>query len=352
MNSATFRKPIPFVKSLEKWKTVLKADSLGWLLEAENPSVRYFALTDLLKKSGTDPTVRQARDAIMKTRVVPKILAKQRSGGYWESPENFYIKTKYKGTVWQLIILAELGADGKDERIKRACEFVLNDSQDPESGGFAYFSRSGGGGDHNKVLPCLTGNMVWSLIRLGYFEDPRVQRGINWITKYQRFDDGTEAAPKGWPYDKRERCWGRHTCHMGVVKALKALAEIPAEKRTSSAKNTIEKGAEHILRHRIYKRSHDLNQTSKPEWLQFGFPLMWKTDALEILGILTRLGYKDLRMQEAIDLAISKQDSQGRWKLENTFNGRFQVSIEQRGKPSKWITLKALTALQGFYSET
>jgi hypothetical protein len=351
MNPATIRKTIPLVKSLGKWTTVLKADPLGWLLEADNPSVRYFTLTNLLKKPETDQSIRQAKDAVMKTGAVPKILAKQRSGGYWESPENFYIKTKYKGTVWQFIILAELGADGNDERVKRTCEFILNNSQDRESGGFSYFSASGGGGDHNKVLPCLTGNMVWSLIRLGYLEDPRVQHGINWITKYQRFDDGIDEAAKGWPYDKREKCWGRHTCHMGVAKALKALAETPAEKRTSPVKNTIEKGAEHILKHHIYKRSHDLNRMSKPEWLQFGFPLMWNTDALEILGILTKLGYKDPRMQEAIDLVISKQDCQGRWKLENTFKGRFQVSIEQKGKPSKWITLKALTALERFHSQ-
>jgi hypothetical protein len=77
---------------------------------------------------------------------------------------------------------------------------------------------------------------------------------------------------------------------------------------------------------------------------------MWKTDALEILEILARLGYKDERMKDAVDLVLSKQDSQGRWKLENTFNGRMQVNIEEKDKPSKWITLNALKALKAFYS--
>jgi hypothetical protein len=54
-------------------------------------------------------------------------------------------------------------------------------------------------------------------------------------------------------------------------------------------------------------------------------------------------------MQEAVDLVVSKQDSQGRWKMENTFNDRFHVSIEQKGKSSKWITLKALEVLKEFY---
>ena len=77
---------------------------------------------------------------------------------------------------------------------------------------------------------------------------------------------------------------------------------------------------------------------------------MWNTDVLEILGILTKLGYKDERMQETVDLVISKQDSQGRWKLDDTYNRRFLVNIEQKGKSSKWLTLNALRMLKRFYS--
>jgi hypothetical protein len=76
---------------------------------------------------------------------------------------------------------------------------------------------------------------------------------------------------------------------------------------------------------------------------------MYQTDVLEILGILTSLGCKDERMQEAVDLVLSKQDDKGMWKLENTFNGRFQTSIEQKGDSSKWVTLNALKALKNFY---
>jgi hypothetical protein len=54
-------------------------------------------------------------------------------------------------------------------------------------------------------------------------------------------------------------------------------------------------------------------------------------------------------MQEAVDLAVSKQDQTGRWRLERSFNGRFQVNIEQEGKPSKWTTLNALRVLKQFY---
>jgi hypothetical protein len=328
-------------------KFELNMTAVNWLLEEENPSVRYFTLTELLGKPSVDDDVKKAKKEIMNTGAVPKILSTQNSDGSWEKPAAFYT-AKYKGTVWQLIILAELGADNSDTRIQKACEFILQNSQHNESRGFSMAkAEKTGGGRQSGVIPCLTGNMVWSLIRLGYLDDYRVKAGIDWITTYQRFDDGN-GSPKGWPYDRYEMCWGKHVCHMGAAKALKALAEIPQEKRDSKTQAAIKNGVEYFLKHHIYKRSHNLNKVSKPGWLKFGFPLMYQDDALEVLGILTKLGCRDDRMQEAVNLVVSKQDSSGKWNLENTFNGRFQVDIERQGQASKWITLKAQTALKNF----
>ncbi len=324
----------------------LDRDAVTWLLEGDDPSVRFFTLTELLGSSPDSPDAVAARRAIMTAGAVPAILAAQGDDGHWEGPERFY-SAKYRGTVWQLIILAELGADGRDERVRRACEAILRDSQDPESGGFSVNRhRKAGGGLHGSVVPCLTGNMVWSLIRLGLLDDPRVQAGVEWITAYQRFDDGDGEAPGGWPYDAWEMCWGRHTCHMGVVKALKALAEIPPQRRSAAVRRTLEQGSEFMLAHHVHKRSHDLTRDSKPGWKRFGFPLMYQTDVLEILGILAKLGLAgDERAREARELVAARRDAQGRWKLGSTFNGRFVVDIEAKGQPSRWVTLRALRVL-------
>ncbi len=231
--------------------------------------------------------------------------------------------------------------------MRAACEAILRDAQDPDSGGFSTDrSKKAGGGLHSMVIPCLTGNLVFALVRLGMLDDPRVQRGLDWITTYQRFDDAEGDAPTGWPYDKLEMCWGRHTCSMGAAKALKALAEVPPERRTPAMQATISAGAEFFLRHHVHRRSHDLTRDSKPGWRRFGFPLMYQTDALEILLVLTRLGYRDERMREALDLVASRADAQGRWTLQQTFNDRFVVPIETKGEPSRWVTLRALEVLR------
>ena len=330
------------------WMSVLKADPIPWLLEDDNPGVRHMTLTSILDRPETDPEVKKARAAIIRKGIVPKILSKQKAGGYWETPDRFYT-AKYKGTSWQLIILAELGADSTNPRVRKACEFILSASQDPQSGGFSF--RSGvkkAGGLPSGVVPCLTGNMVWSLIKLGFLDDPRVAKGIDWIVKFQRFDDGIARAPQdpcsaSWPM-----CFGKHSCHMGVVKALKALSAIPPARRSPAVTETIEQAVEYLLIHHIHKKSHDLDKVSRPGWLKPWFPRMYQTDILEILDILTALGCRDSRMAEALDKLISKQGSDGTWKLESTFNGRYQTNIERKGAPSKWVTAHALVVLKRF----
>lgn len=330
------------------WESYLNDNPIDWLLEENNPSVRYYTLTELLDKSSNNSEVKKARKDIMKMGVVPKILSKQDKMGYWGSPENFYIRAKYKGTSWQAIILAELGADGKDKRISKMCEFLFKNSQDPLSGGFAYLANDEGFGDHEKVLPCLTANLVWVFIRFGYLGDERLQKAIEWIINYQRFDDESGKAPDKWPYKRWKICYSERTCHSIIVKSLKAFGEIPKNQRTHEIEDYITKAAEHMLNHHIYKRNYPSTK-GRFKWLDFGFPLLWSVDTLEVLGLLSKLGYNDDRMMEAMDIMISKQNDEGKWILENTFNGRVQTAIERKGKTSKWITLNALKVLKNFY---
>ena len=330
---------------------MLKADPTYWLLEKENPSVRYFTLRDILDKPEHNLEVQQAKHEIMQHGIVPDILRKQQEPMYLKTYPKFYTD-KYKGLVWQLIVLAEMGAKTNSQIIEQ-CEYLLNNSQETEDGGFAMnIAAKKGGGRITEVIPCLTGNMVWSLIHFGYLDDPRLQKAIHWITRFMRLNDGVENNPQIPPYDRYEICWGKHTCFMGVVKALKGLSVIPQEKRTNEVNDTINRIVEFLLIHHIFKRSHDLSKTSKPGWLKFSFPLMYQTDVLEILDILTELGINDRRMDEAIGIIIAKQDDMGRWKTENTSNtDRLLIPLEQKGEQSKWITFRAIRVLKRYNAD-
>jgi len=51
-------------------------------------------------------------------------------------------------------------------------------------------------------------------------------------------------------------------------------------------------------------------------------------------------------MDEAIELVLSKQGENGRWRQENHFAGRFVTTVETNGRDSKWVTLNAVRALR------
>jgi len=328
---------------MERRSSGVSRDITDWLLEEDNPSVRYLTLRDLLGRGEDGAEVREARCRIMTEGLVPKVLAKQEPGGHWGKPEHFYQNSKYKGTVWNLILLAELCADPADERIRNACEFVLRWSQHRPSGGFSYKGTDKNGGNRS-VFSCLTANMLFALVRLGHGGDERVVKGFDWIAQHQRFDLGPYPN-KEWPY-QYDLCWRNHTCRSGAVKVLKAIAEVPEGERTPGMIRKAEEGAEFLLAQRILYRPPELKKISRKNWLEFGFPLMWNTDLVEILGTLGRLGVRDERMNEAIDIVISKRGENGRWKQENHFPGRFITTIETNGRDSKWVTLNALRTLK------
>jgi hypothetical protein len=52
-------------------------------------------------------------------------------------------------------------------------------------------------------------------------------------------------------------------------------------------------------------------------------------------------------LEAALKWLIDKQDDNGRWKLQNSLTGKMWTDIEPKGKPSKWVTLRALRALKG-----
>lgn len=315
---------------------------IDWLLSSSDPSVRLAALREFGGSSDREPDIQRALQDTMKTGPIPKILAKQHPGGFWGNEEEFY-NYKYKGTVWNVILLAQLGADGSDERVRSAVEFLLKWSQH-ESGGFGYQGSAVSGTDCS-ILPCLHGNLVWSMLRFGMKDDVRVSAGIDWIAKYQRFDDNERPAPKGWPYSRKE-CWGKHTCHLGVIKDLKAISAVPSNDRSAALNEVALAGAEHLLKHHLYKRSHDLSEIAKPAWTKLGFPLFWDTDALEMLEVLADLGYRDERMDDAAELVLSKRLPDGKWVNERSYSGRLLTNIERQGAPSQWVTLKAMSVLR------
>ena len=333
------------------WKAMLKNDPRPWLLADDpvNPGVRYFALRDLVGLPADSAELIAAQEAVMASGPVPKIPAQAHPDGYWVKPG--YLP-KYKGTMWSIIFLAQLGANGRDPRIRQACEHLFGYAV-AEQGGLSMDGR------HSGLIHCLQGNLCAALIELGYLDDERLQHALTWLARSITGEGIALSAEKDAPVRYLRsgnsgpgfECSANNhlPCGWGAVKALLALSKVPLAQRTPIMERAIKTGSDFLLSVDPATADYPRGYAPKPNgsWFKFGYPIGYITDVLQILEVLTGLGYgADPRLAHGLELLLSKQDEQGQWPLEYTYNGKTWVDIEAKGQPSKWITLRAWRILQ------
>lgn len=329
------------------------ATVLDWLLEkdSDNPGVRYFALTGLREQSANDPEVLAARHAVMEQGPVPAILDAQDPDGYWEQPGTGYYP-KYRGTVWSIIYLAQLGADPTDPRLRVGGEYLLDNAR-ASSGVFSMTGTPAGN------IYCLAGNLGAALLDLGFGGDERLEESLELMARFSTGEGIAPAGEKTAPlhYYKSGICGPGFCCSAnkglpcawGAVKVLRALARVPSAGRTPAMQSALDTTVEFLFSVDPATADYPAGYSDKPSqsWFRFGFPLFYVTDVLQTAEALTEAGYgSDPRLAATYDLILSKRDKAGRWKLEYAYTGKTWKDVEQRGKPSKWVTLRALRVLK------
>ncbi len=317
--------------------------TIEWLLDKDNPSVRYFTLRHLFDRPDDDRKIQAAQRAIMRSDLVKRILAAQHPVGYWVKPGPGYTP-KYQSTVWQILFLAELGASGQNRQVRRGCEYLLEHAQAVHGGLSATANASPSGAIH-----CLDGNLIWALVMLGYGDDERVKRAADWLAGAITGDDFE------WWYASSVpgpgfRCAANlgQPCAWGAVKSLRALANLPPAWRSPRARKATAMAAEFLLSRDPAKADYPYTGRVSGEWFKFGFPLSYTSDVLEALLALVEASYgRDPRLKNALSLVEAKRSADGRWALKHRLNGKMWADVEVKGKPSKWITLRALRVLRG-----
>ena len=323
-----------------------------WLLEPNDVGVKYLAMRDLVKADEREFLA--ARKEAHTNGPIAQVLARMDKEGYWEKPGAGYYP-KYTGTVWAVILLAQLGATiDIDKRIATACAYILDHSL-TKHGQFTSNGLPSG------ILDCLEGNLCYSLLEMGC-TDKRLDEAYDWMARYVT---GEGIAPAT---DKKAKiryyaakcgpvfaCNGtlQKPCAWGAVKVMLAFGKLPVEKRTPLINNAIKTGVDFLFSKDPAKADYPIGYSPKPSgkpsgnWWKFGFPNFYVSDILQIAEALARLGYgKDPRLANALQLIRDKQDGQGRWLMEYDYTGKTWGDFGPKKQPNKWVTLRALRVLK------
>ena len=312
---------------------------IDWLLEEDQPSVRYCTLVDILGREEEDPEVRGAHSRIPKVGWAKTIFRLQKPGGYWEPREprtvrawlRFLYFPEYGSTIWRGLVLSDLGLTSKDPRIRKIAELV-----------FKYKLQLGTPVNIFTEEMCSVGNVARMMTRFGYGDDHRVRKLYGWMLEDQREDGGWNCSQNtGGTLDSWE--------------ALAAFAAIPRGERTRRMERSISRGAEFYLERRLFEEGKKY-----PPWFRFHYPNHYFYDILVGLDVITKLGYADdRRLKPALKILRDKRQSGGTWLLDRVHpdvgtgaNLHLHakkvkaIALEEPGRPSKWITLTALRILK------
>jgi hypothetical protein len=252
-------------------------------------------------------------------------IGKYRAALDWMRNSIGTLKPEWTSTTWTLLLLRDMGLDPASEQARRAVALV-RDNIKWDHDGEDYFD--------GEVEPCINGKAVALGAYFGQNVDGIVERLL-----------GEQLADGGWNCEAE-----RGSIRSSFNTTIAVLDGLLEYEQTHGAPSKVTparlKGQEYLLERRLLRRL-STGEIIDPAWTQFSFPTRWHYDVLRGLDYLRKAGvHPDERCAEAIDLVESKQDSEGRWPLENTHPGRVHFDMEEGdGKPSRWNTLRAMRVL-------
>ena len=324
--------------------------TIEWLLEEEDPGVRHLVLRDLEHLDINDAQLVDVRIAAHRHGAIATVLDAMHPDGYWVEPGPGY-SPKYRSTVWAVIMLAQMGASlDEDERIQRSCMYLLENSLTR----FGQFTMSGA---PSGTIACLQGNLCWALISLGCM-DERLKKAYDWLSRSITGEGVASSTDKNSPLRYYASiCGPNFECGAnyklpfawGALKELFALSVCPQGWQTSISRKAIQLGVDFLFSIDPVTAGYPSGGTGKPSqsWWKLGFPVFYVSDVLQVLEVLSALGYNnDPRLKNLVDFILKKMDTEGRWKMEYDLSGKTWVDFGPLKQPNKWVTLRALRALE------
>ncbi|MBB4303401.1 hypothetical protein GGD81_002444 [Rhodobium orientis] len=311
--------------------------TLSWLL-GRDPSIAWQVMRDMLEAPGED--WQPVRAKVETEGWGAQLLSHQDDDGQWAGgsfvPKGFDWDTfrthgqPWTATCFCITQLREFGLDPASERARRTVVLVGQNSRWDE-GGQAFWD--------GEVEECINGRTVTDGAYFGADITGIVKRLVSEVQQ-----DG------GW---NCERCNGSaRSSFASTINVLEGLLEYEIKTGgTTESRDARLSGEEYLLERHLFRRL-STGEPADERFLDLLYPHRWRYDILRALDYFrwsaVHTGMPpDQRLCEAIDRLRAKQADDGTWHLDWQTPGSVWFHMDSGpGKPSSWITLKALRVLK------
>ncbi|MCK5057445.1 MAG: hypothetical protein KAT34_12355 [Candidatus Aminicenantes bacterium] len=313
---------------------------IDWLLTAK-PWVRYRTRLDLLDQDPGREEVKNDRKEMLSH---PKIKALLTGLKEWPG-EKLKRHNDANHLLHKLAFIADIGLKRADKEIAAICEkiFATQSGEGPFRVIVNIPIRFGGSGEDQLTwMLCDTPLIVYSLVKFGFAEDPRVKKAVDYLAGLVQ-DNGWRCTAS--PDLGRFRGPGRKDdpCPYANLLMLKLLAELPGYRDSDAAAA----GLDSLFT--LWERRNE----RKPYLFGMGTdfrklkaPFVWY-DILHVLDILTRYpGLRDHKCVTELKAILKcKKDENGYFKAESIYRAWRDWDFGQKKVPSPWLTLLAYRCL-------
>jgi len=305
---------------------------IRWLLDSD-PAIRWQVLRDLIGAPADEVAAERARVATEGWGA--RLLALQGADGRWGGAA---WNRGWNSTMHVLMLLRDLGLDPAGDPARHAVGLVRD--RVTWQGDAAYAGNPFFAGE---VEPCINGQVAAAGAYFG-----QDVRGIIARLLGEQLPDG------GWNCEATNGATrASFNTTICVLEAL--LAHEGAGGAGPEVTAARLRGQEYLLERRLFRRRStgeviERDRKGGAAWTRFAFPTWWHYDVLRGLEYLRRARVvPDERVAEAIALVAAKRDGEGRWLLETRYPGEMPVEVDEgEGRPSRWITLRALRVLNWY----
>jgi hypothetical protein len=296
---------------ISRWQDVLEFNPIPALVRSENMAIIFFTRRDLLNQdSGNIELLWELPEST-------KIVRKQQENGSWiyrggnlklRTQEEYDQIESYRSLG---ILVEKSGFNRKSIVIQKAAEYLF--SCQTTAGDFR-------GIYGNQFSPNYSAGIMELLIKAGYSDDSRIEKGFRWLLSIRQNDQGW-AIPFRTVNSKYEIKTLRGETilpdrskpfsHLVTGVVLRAFSAHPIYKKSLEAKIAGE-----LLLSRLFQKDKYPDRMASHFWLGFSYPF-WFTDLLSSLDTLSQLNFPSNRteIKNAVNWFVHKQRSNGLWKV-------------------------------------